>query len=91
MSQLIRQAMSGDVLARNVRVVARLAHELVREARLTQAVDAARVDELVSRIDRLRGEARGTRQAEIRGWLVGLADRLHEIREPSGERTFACR
>lgn len=91
MSQITRQVIGGDALARNVRVVARLAHELVREARLNPGVDAARIDELVCRIERLRTEARGARKAEIRGWLDNLADRLQEVRESAGEHTFACR
>lgn len=91
MSQIIRHALGGDALARNVRVVARLAHELVREARLSHGVDPARVDELVNRIDRLRGDARGARKAEIRDWLDNLADQLRVVRESADERAFACR
>lgn len=91
MSQITRQVLGGDALARSVRVVARLAHELVREARLDSGVDPARVDELVQRIDRLRGEARGTRKTEIRDWLDNLAERLQEVRESTDEPTFAGR
>ena len=72
---------SGATLAKSVRGLALESHRVLREARVRGGPEASEVYSLLEQIEQLRKSLRGSRQAELRGWLDSLAARLEESRE----------